>query len=385
MPSSRSACSWLTTGWALSRSNPGSKKKQEQCHSSVFYQPFIVILFYCLTFSLQRSGHCCFSLFQDRGSFCLTYEASMTRLFREGRTETVRSCTNESSAFVRALEDREVLSKGLRLLYCCGTCFEVGVFVLARMRNNAGACSNLLRRSTRTSTGWPWLVPALTDTCSASMWSPSTWGWTQPSLKKYIFVLYFPNVYQTFPRRKKKNPTHCFFALKRTVFCLFPGFVRTLASLHQPDPDPADWAVWPEEPPRFCVSGGRLRPCKCGIFVLMYAVHTCVAGCVFEIFMLWCICVYIRLPMMGMGFRTSLWERTWLTSTCPPNTPAVRLWVKIYLMSYNSRYWTMGCGFTVHMLSSRQDMCALMFSSFQRGKTAVHLMFQTSLNHQSAS
>uniref|UniRef100_A0A8C2XRP7 carnitine O-palmitoyltransferase n=1 Tax=Cyclopterus lumpus TaxID=8103 RepID=A0A8C2XRP7_CYCLU len=40
--------------------------------------------------------------FRDRGGFCLTYEASMTRLFREGRTETVRSCSNESCAFVRA-------------------------------------------------------------------------------------------------------------------------------------------------------------------------------------------------------------------------------------------------------------------------------------------
>uniref|UniRef100_A0AAX7UT57 carnitine O-palmitoyltransferase n=1 Tax=Astatotilapia calliptera TaxID=8154 RepID=A0AAX7UT57_ASTCA len=46
--------------------------------------------------------------FRERGTFCLTYEASMTRLFREGRTETVRSCTNESSAFIRALEGGEV-------------------------------------------------------------------------------------------------------------------------------------------------------------------------------------------------------------------------------------------------------------------------------------
>nr|ALC78703.1 carnitine O-palmitoyltransferase 1 isoform 3 [Solea senegalensis] len=45
--------------------------------------------------------------FRDRGGFCLTYEASMTRLFREGRTETVRSCSNESSAFVRALDGGE--------------------------------------------------------------------------------------------------------------------------------------------------------------------------------------------------------------------------------------------------------------------------------------
>uniref|UniRef100_A0A8D2QQ82 Carnitine palmitoyltransferase 1B n=1 Tax=Zosterops lateralis melanops TaxID=1220523 RepID=A0A8D2QQ82_ZOSLA len=41
--------------------------------------------------------------FRDKGSFCLTYEASMTRLFREGRTETVRSCTAESTAFVRSM------------------------------------------------------------------------------------------------------------------------------------------------------------------------------------------------------------------------------------------------------------------------------------------
>ena len=43
--------------------------------------------------------------YRDQGSFSLTYEASMTRLFREGRTETVRSCTNETSAFVKAMEN----------------------------------------------------------------------------------------------------------------------------------------------------------------------------------------------------------------------------------------------------------------------------------------
>uniref|UniRef100_A0A8C7KKC9 Carnitine palmitoyltransferase 1Aa (liver) n=1 Tax=Oncorhynchus kisutch TaxID=8019 RepID=A0A8C7KKC9_ONCKI len=39
--------------------------------------------------------------FRDKGRFCLTYEASMTRMFREGRTETVRSCTVETCAFLR--------------------------------------------------------------------------------------------------------------------------------------------------------------------------------------------------------------------------------------------------------------------------------------------
>ncbi|EOB03864.1 Carnitine O-palmitoyltransferase I, muscle isoform [Anas platyrhynchos] len=53
----------------------------------------------------------------DKGRFCLTYEASMTRLFREGRTETVRSCTSESTAFVRSMGDagQSVLSEPWRL------------------------------------------------------------------------------------------------------------------------------------------------------------------------------------------------------------------------------------------------------------------------------
>uniref|UniRef100_A0A8B9K376 Carnitine O-palmitoyltransferase 1, muscle isoform n=1 Tax=Astyanax mexicanus TaxID=7994 RepID=A0A8B9K376_ASTMX len=52
--------------------------------------------------------------FRDKGEFCLTYESSMTRMFREGRTETVRSCTIESTAFVRAMVD-ETCTKEKRL------------------------------------------------------------------------------------------------------------------------------------------------------------------------------------------------------------------------------------------------------------------------------
>ena len=42
--------------------------------------------------------------YRDSGKFNLTYEASMTRLFRDGRTETVRSCSVESSLWVKAME-----------------------------------------------------------------------------------------------------------------------------------------------------------------------------------------------------------------------------------------------------------------------------------------
>lgn len=44
--------------------------------------------------------------YRDGGKFSLTYEASMTRLFREGRTETVRPCTIESSAWVKSMLDK---------------------------------------------------------------------------------------------------------------------------------------------------------------------------------------------------------------------------------------------------------------------------------------
>uniref|UniRef100_A0A2K5ZFV5 Carnitine O-palmitoyltransferase 1, muscle isoform n=1 Tax=Mandrillus leucophaeus TaxID=9568 RepID=A0A2K5ZFV5_MANLE len=55
--------------------------------------------------------------FRDRGKFCLTYEASMTRMFREGRTETVRSCTSESTAFVQAMVEKSHVKADLRDLF----------------------------------------------------------------------------------------------------------------------------------------------------------------------------------------------------------------------------------------------------------------------------
>ncbi|CEF71155.1 LD31742p [Strongyloides ratti] len=56
--------------------------------------------------------------FRNQNKFALTYEASMTRLYREGRTETVRSCTSESCDFVRAmLNDKADNEERLELLY----------------------------------------------------------------------------------------------------------------------------------------------------------------------------------------------------------------------------------------------------------------------------
>ncbi|WKX96780.1 hypothetical protein Q1695_012880 [Nippostrongylus brasiliensis] len=46
-----------------------------------------------------------YTYYKNQHHFCLTYEASMTRLYREGRTETVRSCTTKSADFVLAMVD----------------------------------------------------------------------------------------------------------------------------------------------------------------------------------------------------------------------------------------------------------------------------------------
>ncbi|KAK0408224.1 hypothetical protein QR680_003839 [Steinernema hermaphroditum] len=45
--------------------------------------------------------------FRDQGKFELTYEPAVMRLFKDGRTETVRSCSVESCDFVKAMEDTE--------------------------------------------------------------------------------------------------------------------------------------------------------------------------------------------------------------------------------------------------------------------------------------
>ena len=72
----------------------------------------------CLTVCARTS--------QDADKFSLTYEASMTRLFVAGRTETVRSCTVEAAAFVKAMEDpNSTVRVHARLGLCCSVCMTV--------------------------------------------------------------------------------------------------------------------------------------------------------------------------------------------------------------------------------------------------------------------
>ena len=49
--------------------------------------------------------------YKDQGKFEQTYEPAVMRLFKEGRTETVRSCSVWSCDFVRTMLKKEVDSK----------------------------------------------------------------------------------------------------------------------------------------------------------------------------------------------------------------------------------------------------------------------------------
>ncbi len=139
----------------------------------------------------------CCRFFQDAGKFNLTYEASMTRLFREGRTETVRPCTIESSQWVKAMHDESVSVSFVRPYQNCRhsltrgmifAFFPVCVGVCALRNENSrpivSRCYVKLVRSINEAIKMPCVVKASIVTCSACTLSPNTWKWIRPSWRK---------------------------------------------------------------------------------------------------------------------------------------------------------------------------------------------------------
>ena len=57
--------------------------------------------------------------YQTRGCFTATYETSLTRLFKNGRTETIRTLTADSRAFVLAMVDPESTVRPSASRCCC--------------------------------------------------------------------------------------------------------------------------------------------------------------------------------------------------------------------------------------------------------------------------
>lgn len=81
--------------------------------------------------------------YRDAGRFSLTYEASMTRLFREGRTETVRPCSIESAEWVKSMLDANATVNILSQLHCINsniTFFQPIPVSNPRMRSALNYC-----------------------------------------------------------------------------------------------------------------------------------------------------------------------------------------------------------------------------------------------------
>ena len=49
--------------------------------------------------------------FRVRGRLSMTYEPALARIFKDGRTETIRSCTPAAAAFVQEMSS-ETIDKG---------------------------------------------------------------------------------------------------------------------------------------------------------------------------------------------------------------------------------------------------------------------------------
>ena len=121
----------------------------------------------------------------------------MTRLFREGRTETVRPCTIESSQWVKAMHDESVSVSFIRPYQKCrhsltlGMIFAffpvcVGVCALRNERSRpiVSRCYVKLARSINEAIKMPCVVKASIVICSACTLSPNTWKWIRPSWRR---------------------------------------------------------------------------------------------------------------------------------------------------------------------------------------------------------
>lgn len=167
----------------------------------------------------------------------------MTRLFREGRTETVRSCTAESCAFVRSMiRDETVRPNSSRQSTRRAFEFVLTLAFLASSgpirQKNVWGCWKRQQKSTKICTAWRWRDRASTATSSVCMWSPNTWEKTRPSSRRCDGWLLLPNT--------PKWTQHLIIMNKWCV----SGAVWALEAVHQSDSSAAGGAVWPGQTPR---------------------------------------------------------------------------------------------------------------------------------------
>lgn len=78
------------------------------------------------------------AFYRIRGEFSATYETALTRSFDRGRTETIRSYTTESRAFVLGMQDPSV---AVRLLTNLSSLIQHSIVESDRRQRRSSTCS----------------------------------------------------------------------------------------------------------------------------------------------------------------------------------------------------------------------------------------------------
>lgn len=168
----------------------------------------------------------------------------MTRLFREGRTETVRSCTMESCAFVGSMirdETVRVTPSTQSATSHFGVLSRSHISSLIRQKSVWGCWKRQLK-STKACTAWRWREEASTVTSSVFMWSPNTSEKTRPSWRRYreagVRLPFGDSWCQTSWRQS------CILLGIKKNKCV-SGPIWAVEAVHQSDSGAAGGPVWP--------------------------------------------------------------------------------------------------------------------------------------------
>lgn len=238
----------------------------------------------------------------------------MTRLFREGRTETVRSCTMESCAFVRSMirdETVRVTPSTQSATSHFGILSRSHISSLIRQKSVWGCWKRQLK-STKACTAWRWREEASTATSSVFMWSPNTSEKTQPSSRRYGGA------------RASRCPLVTVDA-KQTV-CVtknkcVSGPVWALEAVHQSDSCAAGGALWPCQTSRVRVFRRWLWSGRYS-FNLHHGFKRVAFVAVSEFLNS---SRLSRWLMTVTASPTSLWARIWSIFTSPASAPVQKL------------------------------------------------------------
>jgi len=97
-------------------------------------------------FNMSPDAYCQMALqltyYRVHGEPCLTYESAATVRFHHGRTETVRSCSNESFAFVKAMDNPKLTDS--EKLKCLASAVKRHVRTMRAATNGDGIDRHLL-------------------------------------------------------------------------------------------------------------------------------------------------------------------------------------------------------------------------------------------------